>query len=170
MRQIQKLFAGLLALGLCIGLAGCGFQPIYADKIASNRPLNYIDVAQVDGRDGYFMTRELDRILTPGNAAAPKTHDLKISVVTIKRNALVSLDEVALRNDFLLRVEYELIDKESQRTALQGRNDVSSAPDEPGSPYSAIAADMAAEERVAKLAAEQLRIRLLAASARGAIP
>lgn len=161
----------LLALGLAAMLsASCGFQPIYANSQGQDRPLSYIEIEQIDGRDGYFMMQELDRLLDPGSSTETKTHTMKVDLRMIKRAALVRLDEVAQRNEFILKVEFEIFDDKTGKLVFKDRFDVTTAADEPNEPFSAIAGDMAGEERVAQLAAERLRLRLLAASAKGSIP
>lgn len=109
----------LACLCLTAGLAGCGFEPLYAAKgVAATYPA--IEISNIPDRDGQFLRNKLiDRLYTAGRPVdAP--YELRFSPLVkdivdfgIRKNA------AATRAQIQISTQMQLIEKSSGKILLQ---------------------------------------------------
>jgi LPS-assembly lipoprotein len=150
-------------LVLSAGVSGCGFQPVYAPPSAGAAQVSAIgpvEIEQIDGRLGFFVKDELDRLFAIEERAAGTPRKLEVSVTELSQDIGLRTDASATRSDFLVRANYRLLNADGTPAAA-GNLDVVVSYDIPGQPYADVAAQMDAQQRAAAVLAERLRIDLL---------
>ena len=106
----------LLLSVLLIGLASCGFTPVYAPGTDSAAALSEIEIAEPRNEQGYLFVREMeDRLGRASNAT--KLLNYKI---TIRGEGVESDTE---RRRFVGAVNYELIDLKTRAVLERGTVD-----------------------------------------------
>ena len=94
MRRAAILF--LLAVGLPLGAAGCGFTPMYAEPAAGSG-LRRIVVSTPDNRLGYRLREQLEDALG-FDRASPPLYRLETSVEQERRALGRRIDDTASRS------------------------------------------------------------------------
>lgn len=150
----------LLAAVPLMGLAGCGFTPLYGDAGAGSS-LSRIAVTTQDDRLGYRVREQLEDALGRDGGQAPLWR-LETVVDQSRRPLGRRIDDTAARYELTVRGAWTL-------TPLNGGEPVSgvetvtttyAAADQP---YAAIAAQQDGEERAAAELARLIRLDLLRA-------
>lgn len=142
----------LLACLLSV-LAGCGFQPLYAG--AGNDGVNSgsIDIAPIDGRQGYLLRRALLQELSTGIPGLGEPVQLTVDL----RNNLSRLelrpDGAASRSSVTARGTYRI---EGETIRLSGSVEVETGFLVPDSPFGDIAAQTTASDRAMRILAKRL--------------
>lgn len=150
----------LLAAVPLMGLAGCGFTPLYGDAGAGSS-LSRIAVTTQDDRLGYRVREQLEDALGRDGGQAPLWR-LETVIDQSRRPLGRRIDDTAARYELTVRGAWTL-------TPLNGGEPVSgvetvtttyAAADQP---YAAIAAQQDGEERAAAELARLIRLDLLRA-------
>ena len=156
--------AGLLAAA-AIGLAGCGFTPLYATPGVS-AGLSSIEVSAPKGRVGYLMREELDDALARNKAGAP-VYRLDLEITSSRDPRGLRADDVAERYELGLTVRYILTEIASGKVAHTGTVTTEVSYDAADQPYAGIAARQDSQQRVAADAARKIHLDLISWMARG---
>jgi len=157
---MRTRLAVLMALGLAVsaGLAGCGFQPLYAQQgVISN--LEQIEVVAPQGRTGYLLREHLDDALAKNHDAAP-TYRMNLAIGETRYPRGVRVDAVATRYEYVLTADYSLVRIASGKLAKHGRVRVELTYDSADQPYASITAQQDAEDRAAEEAARRIQLEL----------
>lgn len=150
----------VLATVSLMGLAGCGFTPLYGEAAAGSS-LSRIAVTTQDDRLGYRVREQLEDALGRDAGQAPLWR-LQTVIDQSRRPLGRRIDDTAARYELTVRGAWTL-------TPLNGGEPVSgvetvtttyAAADQP---YAAIAAQQDGEERVAAELARLIRLDLLRA-------
>ena len=152
--------AGLLMGVLALGVAGCGFTPVYAPAVKGAPTLGPILVGEVKGKSGHELTVALDRLLGAerGSAAAPRRIEVTLSEYVAGLG--YRLDESASRADLVLIASYTVYEPDG-RESLKGAANAQASYDITQSAYAEVAAQNAARTRAADVLAERIRADLL---------
>ena len=165
LRQLKVLTAGAL-LCASMGLASCGFTPLYAQQgvVAG---LTAVDVVVPQGRTGFLLREHLDDAFGKNRDVAPAYRmDLQVRETRYPRG--VRIDNVATRYEYVLYASYVLNALPGGQVAKRGQVRVELTYDSADQPYSAIAAQQDAQDRAAQEAARQIQLELAAWLATGA--
>jgi LPS-assembly lipoprotein len=154
---MPRALAVLLALA-ALGLSGCGFTPLYAERgVVSN--LAAIDVVAPEGRTGYLIRQHLDDALAKKIGAAP-AYRMTLQLAEQRYPRGVRIDNVATRYEYVLTADYQLASLPSGALAKRGRVRITVTYDSADQPYAAVAAQQDAQDRAAEQAAGQIQLEL----------
>ena len=157
--RFRAAFA-MVSMAGAVGLAGCGFQPLYAQQgVVSN--LASIDVVAPEGRTGFLIREHLDDALAKNRDAAP-AYRMNLVVRETRYPRGVRIDNVATRYEYVLSANYVLTDIHSGKVAKRGTVRVELTYNSADQPYAAIAAQQDAQDLAAQEAARRIQIELAA--------
>jgi LPS-assembly lipoprotein len=154
--------APLAALALCVALAGCGLQPMYAGggDGAVAQGLAAIEVAPIEGRAGWLVRNALrDRLAQSGEAGAPR-YRLDVLLDDDLEGFGLLTDETVGRERRTLRARYQLVDLGSGVIVLDATAGSDAGIDVPSSEFATIAAEQTALENLAVEVANRIVTRL----------
>jgi LPS-assembly lipoprotein len=149
-----------LILGLALApLSACGFSPVYGTgpAIANSGP---ISIPEIPGRTGHFLRQELVRTVgrgVPGVAGSAQL-DVKLNQ-SIERLAFAP-DQAASRSDYVGSATWELRGANGLLLGSGGVTERASF-NFADAPYADLAAQTAAQERLASLLARSIREQVL---------
>lgn len=153
-----RVLAAAALLILPLGLAGCGFTPLYAQRDVSMK-LAAIEVIAPEGRTGYLIRQHLDDAFAKDRGAAPAYRmDLRLAEARYPRG--VRIDNVATRYEYVLTANYTLVAQPSGAPAKRGSVRVELTYDSADQPYASISAQQDAQDRAAQEAARRIQLEL----------
>ena len=170
----RSLFRAVAALAIAALAGGC-FQPLYGEQSPTGGPvlrdqLSAVDVLQISAPKGTDESRiavEIRNALlydfTGGGYAAPPTHRLKISIASTRVSIIVDVN--TSRPDvenYGLNASYTLTEIGTKKVVVNGQTFSRVSSDVPGlqQRFAHQRAQRDAEDRAAKVIAEQIRSRL----------
>jgi LPS-assembly lipoprotein len=148
-----------MALTLALGLAACGFQPLYGSG-ESGRVLSSIVVGTVDGKTGHVLKAQLERRMSAGRAAgAAPAYTLSVALQERLEPIGLRIDASATRTDLTLIANYVLRDANGLEAA-KGKIETTVGYDVPASAFGEVSAQNDARERAGETMAELIRAEL----------
>ena len=165
MRTVSTWSAALLTASL-LGLAGCGFTPLYATPGLSSG-LAQIDVVAPQGRIAFLLRQDLDDALGRDKRAEP-LYRLDLAVAQNRDPRGLRLDNVAERYAVTVIVDYTLTSVATGKPVHTGQVTSQVSYDAADAPYAGIAARQNTQEQVASDAAQRIRLELASWMARNA--
>jgi LPS-assembly lipoprotein len=149
-----------------LGLAGCGFTPLYAapgvvSKLAS------IDVEAPQGRTGFLLRQHLDDAFVK-DRSAPAAYKMQLAIAESRYPRGVRIDNVATRYEYVLTANYTLAHLPSGALAKRGTVRVEVTYDSADQPYASVTAAQDAQDRGAEEAARRIQLELAVWLANGA--
>jgi LPS-assembly lipoprotein len=147
-----------LAFVAVLGLAGCGFTPLYGDT-GSGSSLSRIAVTTQDDRLGYRVREQLEDALGR-DGSQPPLYRLETKLLQDRRPLGRRIDDTAARYELTVRGEWTLTPILGGE-AVRGVEVVTTTYAAADQPYAAIAAQQDGEERAAAELARLIRIDLL---------
>jgi LPS-assembly lipoprotein len=157
-----------LLLGLTgLGLAGCGFRPLYAPNMAGHggavsAELAAVKVGLVPDRNGQLLRRALERRLNPSGTGTAPRYDLTLSLTLNSEQQGFSRDGVASRIRYVALAPWNLVTRDTPpKTVASGTERAFDAFNIPDNQF--FASDMsreAMERRLVEAVADQLVQRL----------
>lgn len=101
----------ILAVGLLVVLAGCGFRPLYwKGSGATSAEMGAIKIDPISDRSGQILRNHLlDKLNPIGSPTAPR-YTLKVKLTEAKRELAIRVDEVATRANLTFNAAYTLVD------------------------------------------------------------
>lgn len=154
---LRSALLGLSALAL----AACGFTPAYAPVKGGGM----IEVAEIEGRAGHFLHRELSRSVSRGmpnvTQQAELTVDLKETIARLGYRP----DQTASRSDYIGRADWVLTGVDGTVIA-RGRAQEAAGFNFADAAYADVVAQQAAQEKVAYMLAQAIRNQMLASIGR----
>jgi LPS-assembly lipoprotein len=148
------------ALALCLSalLAACGFSPAYAPGPANT---GMIRIAEIEGRTGHALRRELLYSVGRGVPGLSQQADLTI----VLDESIVRLgytpDQAASRSDYVGEAVWTLKSADGA-TIASGQAREAASFNYADAAYADVAAQTAAQERVAAMLARAVRLQILA--------
>jgi len=112
--------AALIVAGL---LAGCGFQPMYAERNATvfDGDMAAVEVGLIQERTGQLVRDALiDGIDRKGRAATARRYQLDVEVAEAIRTVAVQRDTVSTRANLTLTANYRLVDAKTGELLFRG--------------------------------------------------
>jgi LPS-assembly lipoprotein len=152
------LVAPLLLLGGCL-------QPVYAPagRATPQASLQTIEVADIKGRLGHYLKTSLQFAL--GGGTLPNTPVYRLVAAPTSNNRIAAVDRgiaVADNVSAVVDVSYQLIEISSGNPLLTSSVQAIASFGRSTQRFANIQAQQDAEERAAKLAAEQIRTEIVA--------
>jgi LPS-assembly lipoprotein len=162
----SSAFAAALIGAGALGLAGCGFQPLYGGSTVGGARLpelmKTVDVTPIPGRVGQKLRNELIFENTGGGYAAPTKYRLEIAVRESVTDQLVQITGDATSQVFELQATFKLVNPTNGQVILQG-NAMSRAPyNRYQEIFANVRARYDAENRAARTVAESIKTQLAA--------
>jgi LPS-assembly lipoprotein len=169
---MTRALAGVFLCSAALALAACGFHPLYG-KIGNGPGAQavfssvYVPPIELE-KAGYELRNDLIDQLQAKPEPAGALYDLRI--VARDRNAAIAiqnepvvgnLKEIEItRYNYTLIVNYELIDRKTQKVLTRGTESSLSAYDVVANPYATQVAKEDAQARTAQDIAQELRIKI----------
>ena len=144
-------------------LASCGFQPMYradADSPAVSQSLAAIDIAPITDRLGQKVHNELLDIITPGGVPTSPQYTLLVRLVEERENVGLLQDASSTRATYRLQAHFRLELIDDGTVIIDGNTWASTAYDVVSSDYSTLIAERAAQDRLSRDVALEVRNRL----------
>jgi len=155
--------AAAFAVLTSLGLAACGFTPMYAEP-ATGSALRRIAVETQDDRLGYRLREQLEDALAWDRGATP-LYRLTTQVEQSRRSLGRRIDDTATRYELTVKAAWTLTPA-SGGEPVSGVETVTTTYAAADQPYAAIAAQQDGEERAAAELARLIRLDLMQALAR----
>jgi len=153
-----------LAVTAALGLAGCGFQPLYGTTAGGSRlgaVMAGVDVTPIPGRVGQRLRNELIFENTGGGAAAAATYKLDIVIRESLINELVQISGNAKGEVYQLDATFRLISRDG-RVVLEGKATSRASFERFQTIFSNVRAQVDVENRAARTVADTIRTRIAA--------
>jgi LPS-assembly lipoprotein len=162
-RRAVCAFALLAAVSL--GLAACGFQPLYSTTGSGARLAEVmagVDITPIPGRVGQQLRNELIFLNTGGGHAANSQYRLDIAVRESVSDQMVQRSGYVTGQVFELNASFKLVRLSDNQVVLEG-GALGRAPyDRVESVYANLRARRNAEDRAATTVADSIRTRIAA--------
>jgi LPS-assembly lipoprotein len=158
MNALKRLLPLAAAAPALMGLAGCGFTPLYAASGVSPK-LAAIEVARPDGRAGFLLGQSLDDELGK-DATVPPLYRLTVQLKEVRIPRGITVNNEATRYELDMSATYQLIDIKTRKNVTRGTISVNATYNDASQPYAGIAAELDGERRAAESAAQRIRLEL----------
>jgi len=163
MRALQLVFSILL-----LGLAGCGFQPLYAERTGGAdvvASLAEIDIPEAETRLGQIIRNDLISSMRPaGSTEGGGKYRLMLKPDSKSSSVIANTLPAVTRRSMLVTVEFELFD--GDKSVLTGTASSRTSYDVIREPFADMQAEKNALERVAHEVSCDIKLRLAAYLAR----
>jgi LPS-assembly lipoprotein len=143
---------------LALGLAGCGFNPLYGNA-GTGSTLSRIAVSTQDDRLGYRVREQLEDALGRDGGQTPLWR-LQTTIEQSRRPLGRRIDDTATRYELTVRGSW-ILTPVSGGTPLSGVETVTTTYSAADQPYAAIAAQQDGEERAAAELARLIRLDVM---------
>lgn len=161
--DVKRLAAPLIALLLVVPLGACGFSPLYAERdgVAVTDELSQLDVSAPDNELGREIKYSLlDLFSSTGNPPPNAPYLLEIAPVLYSEDVITERDADVTRKNLALLVPFRLVKADTKETLLRSTSRSRSSYNRVQSEYANIVADKDTRERIAKAAANDIRLQL----------
>jgi len=157
-------FQKTILLGLVLSLAGCGYQPLYGTSATGSRVTSQLSSIVVEPQ--YKRTDQLIRneiLSSIGNDSGKYArYRLAFTSTTNDTSTVKTFGSDILRKSYQLNVKYTLTDTKTGKAVHKGNTFARVSYDKTAAPFSDYQARINAQERAAKEAGSDIRIRLAA--------
>jgi LPS-assembly lipoprotein len=150
--------AALLAL-LAFPLTACGFSPVYGSASARANA-GPISILEIEGRTGHFLRQELMRTVGQGVPGVSGAGQLEVSLNQHIERLAFAPDQAASRSDYVGSATWTLRSPDGTLLHAGGVTERASF-NFADTPYADLAAQTAAQERLATLLARSIRGQLI---------
>ncbi|MDD3028664.1 MAG: LPS assembly lipoprotein LptE [Alphaproteobacteria bacterium] len=161
---MKHLFRSGALFGVLL-LAGCGFHPIYGERVGGEAlpvvaDLNNIAIENIPDRKGQILRNYLiDRLYRDNRPELPR-YILKINIVSFEQDLGILANATATRALLDMRGTYTLEDRTTKKIVLSGQAHSVAGFDRLDQMYGTVAARQDAQERTLREIGEQIVNRL----------
>jgi LPS-assembly lipoprotein len=159
-----RRFSTLLIAGLSLGLASCGFTPMYGNGNAA-RGLENVQVETGEERVDFMLQEAL--LDTMGSRHAGDGRTLRTETELRATSLGIGADAIARRFAIRLSVDYQLVDDRSGDVLFAGSVSTEASYNASNAAYASQTAQLDAEERAAEDAADRITMQLARAARNG---
>jgi LPS-assembly lipoprotein len=160
----MKKFLGLaLGLAAALSLGACGFRPLYAVGTTPDGVNSYftqVFVEPIPGRQGVHLRNQMMDALTPDGTPSSAAYRLSIKLEDVKEGLAIKENTQITRYNYSLTAKYELRDSVSGEVLDHGTARAIAAYNVADSQFATQSAERDAQERAAREAGEDIRLRL----------
>ncbi|HKY95659.1 MAG TPA: LPS assembly lipoprotein LptE, partial [Kiloniellales bacterium] len=113
----------LLIVAALLGLAGCGFKPMYAERsgVSVNDDLQAVRIAPLPNRIGQILHNYLRDDINPYGQPAQPVYELRIGLAETTEDSGIRRDETASREIITMRAAFELVDIKADSVVYEGQ-------------------------------------------------
>ena len=154
-----------LALLACLGVAACGFEPVYGTRLdgsSTSRDLASVAVVQQSTRLGQLIRNELLSTMAPAGQQEAQEYVLDLMPQAAEAVVIRDLETGVLRRSFRVEAAFRLTEPGTNGELYAGRTFAQASYDRTGTPFADMRARIAAEERAAKEVGADIATRLSA--------
>lgn len=159
-----RRFSTLLIAGLSLGLASCGFTPMYGNGSAA-RGLENVQVETGEERVDFMLQEAL--LDAMGSRRAGDGRTLRTETELRATQLGIGADAIARRFAIRLSVDYQLVDDRSGDVLFSGSVTAETSYNASSAAYASQTAQLDAEERAAQDAADRITMQLVRAARNG---
>jgi LPS-assembly lipoprotein len=144
-------------------LAGCGFQPMYAETSTGAQlddVMRTVSVAKIPGRVGQRIRNELIFATTGGGYRGAAEYRLEIAIRESVQDTFVARTGEAEGRAYILTAAFKLIDVEDSKVLVSGKSIGRAGYDNLDSTFADIRARRDAENRAATTVADDIQTRV----------
>jgi len=156
--EARPVMRKAFALVICLGLAACGFHPMYGRSSLAPE-LASIYVEPIAERDGYQLRNSLIDLLQSDGMVAGKAYRLKVTLNEAAQGIALQNDATISRYNNNLSAHYTLTDA-AGNVLTTGTQSEMSAYNVVQSPYATLAAAQDSSKRAAQDMAERIHLDL----------
>ncbi len=142
-----------------VGLAGCGFTPLYAQQGMAPALSGVAVITPDHSRYGYLLRQQLDDSLGR-DRDKPAPYRLETTLRDYRVPLGVRVNNVASRYEVGLTVGWKLVEAETGKVLTQGSSLGRVSYGSADAPYGGVAAEQDGEERAAAQVATSIRLSL----------
>jgi LPS-assembly lipoprotein len=144
-----------IALGLVFLAAGCGFEPLHAQRgaVAALPPIR---IEPIPERSGQILRNYLLDRMAPRGEGGAQAYSLAVRLFEPRQVLALRRDDVISRMGYSAVASYELIDAAGKRV-FAGSSSYSTDYEITNSEFATLAAQQNARERVLELVADDIR-------------
>lgn len=152
-------------IAVCLApLAACGFTPVYGGQGATFQNAGPINIPEIPGRTGHYLRNELARELGQGVPGFP-SGNLEIDLTQGIERLAFAPDQAASRSDYVGTARWRM--KSAAGVVLaEGSVNERASFNFADAAYADLAAQTAAQERLATLLARSIRAEVIIAAGR----
>ena len=161
----MKAFSRLVVVAAGLGMAGCGFTPLYGTSDAGSPvalKLASISVTEQDTRLGQLVRNEIVSGVSPAGTAGGKAYRLELDAKGSEDLAISSIDTESLRKHYRVNVSFQLYDTNTGKPIYAGKTFSQVSYDRIDSPVANLQAQVNAQQRAAAETGRDIRTRLAA--------
>lgn len=150
-------------------LAGCGFQPMYAETstgVQLDDVMRTVSVSKIPGRVGQRIRNELIFATTGGGYSEAPQYRLEIAIRESVQDTFVARTGESEGRAYLLTAAFKLINIEDETIVVSGQSIGRAAYDNLDSTFADIRARRDAENRAARTVADDIETRIAMALSR----
>jgi LPS-assembly lipoprotein len=162
---MKNYISGLIILAL-VGLAGCGFRPVYSTQGENDtirKDLLAITYAYEGTPVNQALMRALKQLINPQEETAPIRYILSFDTLASHGALAIQLNQEVTRYKTTVSLSYDLTDSQTGKLIKQGRLTRQGGYDVVQSQYAEHVSRQETEKRVTKELAEDLKLDLISA-------
>ncbi|MGI9464464.1 MAG: hypothetical protein ACR2OM_11010 [Aestuariivirgaceae bacterium] len=155
----------IVLVAAALGLAGCGFTPLYGTPEAGSPvalKLASITVVEQDNRLGQLVRNEIISGVTPAGSPGGSAYRLELETRASEEVAIDAINTESLRQHYRANVEFVLYDSQTGKPVYSGKTFSQVAYDRVDEPVANLQAQVNAQERAARETGQDIRTRLAA--------
>jgi LPS-assembly lipoprotein len=148
---------------LFLGLAACGFQPLYGSSTQNAEVQNKlagIYIPPVKGRTGQILRNELLDLTTPRGVPGQPVYTLNISLTESKAGLAIQDDDTITRFNLTLNTSFQLVESADGQKIYKGSTQNIASYNVVSSDFANLSAELNAEKRAALDSAKQIHQQL----------
>jgi len=161
----MRTFSRIVLVASALGLAGCGFTPLYGTTDAGSPvalKLASISVTEQDTRLGQLVRNEIVSGISPAGSAGGLAYRLELEARGSEELAISAIDTDTLRKHYRVNVSFVLYDASSGKPVYSGKTFSQVSYDRIDAPVANLQAQVNAQERAAAETGRDIRTRLAA--------
>jgi LPS-assembly lipoprotein len=151
----------LLLLVSAAALAGCGFEPMHAQRPGGAAALPAIRIEPIADRSGQILRNNLLDRLSPRGAPASAAYQLRVRLQEPRQTLALRRDDVISRVGYSATAHFELVEA-SGRRVLTGTSTYTTDYEVTNSEFATLTSAQNARDRVLELVGDDIRNQLAA--------
>lgn len=144
-------------------LAACGFSPVYKSEQFDGKVKAALAATEVaaagDSRDGQILRTELENLLHPAGASAPK-YRLEVTLETLKEAQAVERTREVTRYKLAVTAHYALSETGGGKKVTAGKSRITGSYDTAASDFATFTVEGDTRARILKETARDIRFQL----------
>jgi LPS-assembly lipoprotein len=149
-------------VALCLGVAGCGYHPLYGQRATSvsSEDLARVYVSGIPDRPGQVLRNDLIQRLNPNGQATRPVDTLTVGLSVASTGVSLSRDNTTSRTSITTTAKYTLVDSATGKALFSGTSRATDAYDVLISDYATLVSRDDAVDRAIREVSDDIRTRL----------